>query len=55
MFIYIFLFVWLAYGILEVIAEKKSKAENHLKLHIITQILWIIIGVLACYQFFIAD
>ena len=36
MFNYIFLFVWLAYGLFEFIATKK-------------------IGMLACYQFFIAD
>lgn len=55
MFNYIFLFVWLTYGLFEFIATKKNGADKQSKIHVIMLILWIIIGMLACYQFFIAD
>ena len=55
MFNYIFLFVWLAYGLFEFIATKKISTDKQSKIHVITLILWIIIGMLACYQFFIVD
>jgi len=55
MFNYIFLFVWLAYGLFEFIATKKISTDKQSKIHVITLVLWIIIGMLACYQFFIAD
>ena len=54
MFNFIFLIVWVIYGIFEVVIIRNNNAKRP-KLHVIAMILWIVIGILVCYQFFIAN
>ena len=51
---FIFLIVWVIYGIFEVVIIRNNNAKRP-KLHVIAMILWIVIGILVCYQFFIAN
>lgn len=53
MFKVFFIIAWLAYGLIEGIAIRKKSNERRLNLHIISLILWGLIGVCVCYQFFI--
>ena len=55
MFNYFFLIVWLAYGVVEVITIRKNNEGKQSKLHVLSLLLWIVIGMLVCYQFFIAN
>ena len=54
MFNFIFLIVWVISGIFEVVIIRNNNAKRP-KLHVIAMILWIVIGILVCYQFFIAN
>lgn len=52
MYNYIFLVVWLAYGLVESIIVGKKYNGNRSKSHVLSLSLWIMIGVLLFYLFF---
>ena len=55
MFNYLFLVVWLAYGLVEVIAIRSNNNVKKSKLHVLALLLWIALGMFVFYQFFIAN